>query len=253
MSVRSKHTRGDTEYFSYYNGEFDLMKNQHKGVFPMFNTGIVLFFTIAVVFVFIFVNIGFSVNDSQKDVVQDAYDEVREQLEISGKISAAANSSLDKITVTGIPIRSSSGGAVNLNPQSTEIFFNLIRKSNVLAEHENIYSGRLMDRTFNSLKEAVEEAKNQGIIENNPFVDKQKPTKTESFVYWVLNQNFDHFVDDEELAVIAIIYSETERPASGDDLFIEVNVPEGFVLRTNQKVPNISNEVLNFGGILIES
>lgn len=229
------------------------MKNQHKGVFPMFNTGIVLFFTIAIVFVFIFVNIGFSVNDSQKVVVEDAYDEVREQLEISGKISAVADVGLDKITVTAIPIRSSSGGSVNLNPQTTEIAFNLIKKSNLIADHENIYAGRLADRTFNSLKEAIEEAKNQGIIENNPFVDKQKPIKTQSFVYWVLNQNFDHFVDDEELAVIAIIYSETERPSSEDDLFIEVNVPEGFVLRIDQKMPHISNEVLNFGGIINES
>lgn len=229
------------------------MKNHHRGVFPMFNTGVVLFFAIAIVFVFIFVNIGFSVNDSQKDVVEDAYDEVREQLEISGKISAVADVGMDKIIITAIPVRSSSGGVVNLNPQTTEISFNLIKQSNVIAEHENIYSGKLVDRTFNSLKEAIEEAKNQGIIENNPFVDIQKPMKTESFVYWVLNQNFDHFVDDEELAVIAIIYSEAERPSSGNDLFIEVNVPEGFVLRINQKVPDISNEVLNFGGIINES
>lgn len=226
------------------------MKNNHREVFPMFNTGIVLFFLIAIVFVVIFVNIGFSVNDAQKDVVEDAYDEVREQLEVSGKISAVADAGLEKISITAIPVRSSSGNSVNLNPQTTEISFNLIKKSNVIADHENIYAGRLIDRTFNSLKEAVEEAKNQGIIENDPFVDEQKPMKTASFVYWILNQNFDHFVDDEELAVIAIVYSETERPSSGDDLFIEVNVPEGFVLRIDQKVPNISNEVLNFGGII---
>ena len=68
------------------------MRNQHRGVIPMYNIGIASFFTIAVVFVIIFVNIGFSVNDSQKNVVDDAYDEVREQLEVSGKISAASKS-----------------------------------------------------------------------------------------------------------------------------------------------------------------
>ena len=74
--------------------------------------------------------------------------------------------------------------------------------------------------------------------------------KTTAFVYWILNQNFDHFVDDGELAVIAVVYAESERPASGDKLFIEANIPEGFVLRIDQDIPNISNEVLNFGGTL---
>ncbi len=229
------------------------MKNQHRGVFPMYNTGIAAFFVISVVFVIIFVNIGFSITDTDKAVVEDAYDEVREQLEVSGKISAAADVTSDKIMITAIPVRVSTGGLVNLNPQTTQIAYNLIQQSKLTVDYENIYADRLANRTFNSLKDAVKEAKNQGIIENDPFVDKQKPTETIAFVYWVLNQNFDHFVDDGELAVIAIIYSENDRPSTGDKLFIEVNVPEGFVLRIDQEVPNISNEALNFGGILNES
>lgn len=226
------------------------IQNHRKGIIPMYNTGIAVFFTIAVIFVIIFVNIGFSVNDSQKDVVEDAYDEVREQLEISGKISAVADVTSNKIMITAIPVRVAGGGVVNLNPNSSEIAYSLIQQSNLIAKHENIYVDRLASKTYNSLKDAVEEAKNQGLIEFNPFIDKQKPTKTTAFVYWVLNQNFDHFIDDKELAVIAIIYSETERPSTGDNLFIEVNVPEGFVLRVDQEIPSISNEVLNFGKIL---
>ena len=65
--------------------------------------------------------------------------------------------------------------------------------------------------------------------------------------------NHESLFDDRELAVIAIVYSGTERPSSGDNLFIEVNVPEGFILRIEQQVPDISNEVLNFGGILNDS
>ena len=219
----------------------------------MYNTGIVAFFTIAIAFVIIFVNIGFAVNDSEKLVVEDAYDEVRDQLEVSGKISAAADVTSDKLMITAIPVRVATGGTVNLNPQSAEILYNLIQHDDIVVDYENIYADRLADKTHNSIKDAVEDAKNQGIIEHNPFTDEQKPTKTTAFVYWVLNQNFDHFVDDGELAVIAIIYAETDRPSSGDQLFIEVNVPEGFVLRINQEVPNISNEALNFGGILKES
>ena len=40
------------------------MKNQHRGVFPMYNTDIVSFFTIAIEFVILFVNIGLAINDS---------------------------------------------------------------------------------------------------------------------------------------------------------------------------------------------
>jgi len=228
------------------------MKKQHRGVFPMYHTGIAAFFTISVVFVIIFVNIGLAINETDKAVVQDAYDEVREQLEVSGKISAVADVASDKIMITGIPVRVANGGVVNLNPQTTEISYNLIKQSYLIVDYENIYVDRLVDKTFNSLKDAIEEAQNQGIIENNPFVNEQKPTRTTAFVYWVLNQNFDHFVDDGELAVIAIIYSENERPSTGDKLFIEVNVPEGFVLRIDQEVPDISNEALNFGGIIKE-
>ena len=140
-----------------------------------------------------------------------------------------------------------------MNPQTTQIFYNSALEPNTIINYDNIYAGRLYDKTFNSLRDAVDEAKIKGIIDNNPFVDEQKPTSTTGFVYWVINQNFDHFIDDRELAVIVIVYAGTDRPSSGDNLFIEVNVPEGFVLRIEQQVPDISNEFLNFGGILNDS
>ena len=228
------------------------MKN-HRGLFPLYNTGIATFFVIALVIVVILVNIGFAITETDKQVVEKAYDEVRDQLEISGKISAAADVKSDEIMVTAIPVRVATGGTVNMNPQTARISFDLALERNPIANYENIYADRLSDKTFNSLRDAIDEAKIKGIIDNNPFVDKQKPTTTTAFVYWVINQNFDHFIDDRELAVITIVYAETDRPSSGDNLFIEVNVPEGFVLRIEQQVPDISNEALNFGGILNDS
>lgn len=229
------------------------MKNQNRGVIPFYNLGIVAFFTVGIVFVIILVNVGFGINNAQKLVVEDAYDEVREQLEVSGKISAVADLETNQIKITAIPVRVANGGIVNLNPETAKIAYNLMHYSDVIVNYENIYVDRLVDRTFNSVKDAFKEAKNQGIIDINPFVDVEKPISTTAFVYWVLNQNFDHFVDDGELAVIAVMYSKEDMPSSGDKLFLEVNVPEGYVLRIDQEVPDISNEVLNFGGILIES
>ena len=226
---------------------------KHKVLIPLYDKGIVAFVVVAAIFIIIIVNIGFSVSDTQKQAVEFAYDEVRDQLEISGKISAAADVGSNEIMVTAIPVRVATGGIVNMNPQTTQISYNSILKHNTMVNYENIYADRLSDKTFNSLRDAVDEAKTKGIIANNPFVDKQKPTSTTAFVYWVINQNFDHFIDDRELAVIVIVYAGTDRPSSGDNLFIEVNVPEGFVLRIEQQVPDISNEFLNFGGILNDS
>ncbi len=226
---------------------------KHKVLIPLYDKGIVAFVVVAAIFIIIIVNIGFSVSNTQKQAVEYAFDEVRDQLEISGRISAAADVISDEIMITAIPVRVATGGIVNMNPQTTQISYNSILKHNTMVNYENIYADRLSDKTFNSLREAVDEAKTKGIIANNPFVDKQKPTSTTAFVYWVINQNFDHFIDDRELAVIVIVYAGTDRPSSGDNLFIEVNVPEGFVLRIEQQVPDISNEFLNFGGILNDS
>jgi len=226
---------------------------KHKVLFPLYDKGIASFVVVAAVFIIIIVNIGFSILDTEKQAVEYAYDEVRDQHEISGRIYAAADVNSDEIMITAIPVRVSTGGTVNMNPQTTQISYNSVLKHNTIVSYENIYADRLSDKTFNSLRDAVDEAKIKGIIDKNPFVDKQKPTSTSAFVYWVINQNFDHFIDDRELAVIAIVYAGTDRPSSGNNLFIEVNVPEGFVLRIEQQVPDISDEVLNFGGILNDS
>ncbi len=226
---------------------------KHKVVLPLYDRGIAAFVIVAAIFIIIIVNIGFSVSDTQKQAVEYAYDEVRDQLEISGKISAAADVNSGKITVTAIPVRVSTGGIVNMNPQSAQISYNSGLERNTIDKYENIYADRLSDKTFNSLRDAVDEAKIKGIIDYNPFVDEQKPTSNTAFIYWVINHNFDHFIDDGELAVIVIVYAGMDRPSSGDNLFIEVNVPEGFVLRIDQQVPDISNEFLNFGGILNDS
>jgi flagellin FlaB len=109
------------------------------------------------------------------------------------------------------------------------------------------------DKTYDSLRDAVEDAKNKGLIDNNPYVDEQKPTSTTAFVYWIINQNFDNYIDNNELAVLAIVYADRDRPSSGEQLFIQANVPEGYILKIEQDVPNISSEIINFGGIINES
>lgn len=226
------------------------MKNCHKGLISLYGSGITAFFTIAVIMVIIFVYIGFEVNDAQKLVVKEAVDEIDERFVIAGKISAIADVASDEILATATPVRTASDGSVNIDPQILTISYELIQIKNQIIKYENIYSGFLGGKSYNSLEEASEDAKNNGLIEINPYDDEQKPTTTKAFFYWIINQNFDNYVDNNELAVLAIVYADKDRPSTGEQLFIQADVPAGYVLRIDQDIPSISSETVNFGGIV---
>jgi flagellin FlaB len=226
------------------------MKNHHRGLVSAYTVGMVLFFSIALVLVVIYSNIGFQVNITQKKVVEKAVEQVDDHLIVAGKISAAADVSLNDLIATATPVKTVSDGPVHVDPKRMTVSYELVQLENYTINYENIYGGSIPDLSYNSLRDAVADAKNRGIINVNPFVDEQKPDTTTAFVYWIVNQNFDNFVDNDELAVFAIVYADRDRPSSGEQLFIQANVPEGYVLRIEQDVPNISDDVLNFGGII---
>jgi len=226
------------------------MKNWHRGLISLFGTGITAFFVIAVLMVIIFVNIGFEVNKAQKLVVEEAVDELDERFVIAGKISAMADVSSDEILATATPVRTASDGSVNVDSKILTISYELIQIKNQIIKYENIYSGFLGEKAYNSLEEAAADAKNNGLIDINPYNDEQKPTTTKAFFYWIINQNFDNYVDNNELAVLAIVYADKDRPSTGEQLFIQADVPAGYVLQIDQDVPSISSETLDFGGIV---
>ncbi len=126
----------------------------------------------------------------------------------------------------------------------------MIQIQNRIIKYENIYTGFLKEKSYNSLKDAAVDAKNTGLIEINPYVGEQKAKTTQAIFYWIINQNFDNYVDNDELAVLAIIYADMDRPSSGEQLFIQADVPAGYVLQIDQDVPNVSSETLDFGGII---
>jgi flagellin FlaB len=230
--------------------KFKKLHSYHRGLFSVYNIGMTLFFIIALVLVVIYSNIGFQVNQTQKEVVEKAVDQVDDHFVVAGKISAAANVSSNKLIATATPVKPVSDGPIHVDPKRMTVSYKLVQLENYVINYENIYGGAIPDKSYNSLREAVADAKNLGIINVNPFVDQQKPDTTTAFVYWIVNQNFDNFVDNDELAVFAIVYADKDRPSSGEQLFIQADVPEGYVLRIEQDVPNISGDVLNFGGVV---
>ena len=133
--------------------------SNHRGLFSLYSLGIAGFFSIAIVLVIIIINVGFMVSDSQKQVVISALEEVDEHLIIVGKISGISDGNANKLTTTAIPVRTVSNGAVDVDPEILDVFFKLDKFHNNTIIHENIYMGNLNNYTFNSISDALVEAK----------------------------------------------------------------------------------------------
>jgi flagellin FlaB len=222
----------------------------HHALFTLFNLANLAFFTIGLVFVYILINIGFSVTDSEKKVVIETMEKIDEHLVIAGNIVANADVYSNELKITATPVKTASSGAVNIDPQEVEISYKLIQGKNYTISYDNIYVGSLNNTSFNTVQNAVEFAKNSGLVEINPFVDNEKPTSTKAFVYWIVNQNFDQRIDSDELAVLTIIYADQDRPSTAEDLVVQMNVKDGYIFKLEREIPNISSSVINFGGMV---
>lgn len=225
-----------------------ILSNSHRGIFSLFAIGMAAFFAVGLVVVFILINVGFNIINTEKEVVVGVVSEEDRHLMIAGKISGTANIQSNEVTITALPIRTASAGSVDVDPQNIDIFFELIQSQNNTITYDDIHVGNLYNKTYFSLTDAMVDAKEEGLIELNPIVDEQKPTTTTAFIYWVINLDFDQWVDYDELAVITIIYADSDRPSTGDHLLIQANKPDGYILKIERQMPNISNTVMNFGG-----
>lgn len=226
------------------------LPSAHRGLFSLYSLALVSFFSIAIVMAIIIINVGFLVSDSQKQVVISALEEVDEHLIIVGKITGTSDVNSNKLITIAIPVRTVSDGAINVDPKIVDVSFTVEKFHNNTISYENIFVGNLNNYTFNSVFDAVAEAKKQGLIDVNPHIDQQGPNKTSAFVYWVINNNFDQRIDENELASLTIVFAEKDRPSTGESMFIQANVKEGYILKFERVIPNITNSIMNFGGKL---
>ncbi len=229
------------------------LNGNHKGSISLVSLGFVAFFGSAIVLSVIIINAGFMVSDAEKQVVIKAMRQADQHLKIAGKITGITNVQSNEMIATSIPAKTASGGPVTVNPQFVEVAFQLNQFKNNQVFYNNIYSGNLNKSSENSLINALAEAKLQGIIDFDPNVDTQGPTNATAFVYWIINQNFDQNIDSNEFASLVIVYAEKDRPTTGELLFIQANLEEGYILKLNRVIPEISSSVINFGGKLKDS
>jgi len=60
--------------------------------------------------------------------------------------------------------------------------------------------------------------------------------------------NEDGILNEGELAVIAIVYANQDRPHTEEYLLVEGFSPEGRIFSMERNIPNISGDVIDFHG-----
>jgi flagellin FlaB len=212
------------------------------------NTALISFAVIAVSLTWTVMNSGLSSSEMVKDVVEDAVKHSANGLLVIGKMTGAADVTDSKVMVTATPVASTTSGLVNVNPHNIKVTYTIIKDGSHTITHDNIYVGTIQDTSFNSINDALIEAKKRGLIQVNPLVDSEKPDTTSAFMYWIINQDFDSNVQSNEIASLVVVYADKDRPSTGEYLRIDVVEERGILLTIERTVPNISSSILDLGG-----
>ena len=222
--------------------------HNHRGLSFWYNIGLVAFMGTAVSLAAMIMSSGFNSSDVTKEVLMEALHETRHGIEVQGKISGVADIANDEVLTTATPIEVATGGQVDLVVKRFHLSYQLIRVDSSQVTYENIHTGVLNKNSYNSNYDAMIDAKKEGLIEINPYVDEQKPTKTSAFVYWIINLNEDDVLDEGELAVIAIVYADQDRPHTEEYILVEGFSPEGKIFTMERYIPNISATIIDLHG-----
>lgn len=226
----------------------EISYGSHRGIALWHTVTLVSFMAIAIGLASVVMGSGFLSSEQTKEIVIEAVREAHYGLEVVGKISGMANVSDNKILTTSTPISSASDGFVVVSKDRLNLNYNLVKIQNYIISYDNIYTGSLPSKSYNDPSSAIADAKQEGLIEFDPYEDKTPPSVTSAFIYWILNLNFDEKIDEGELAVLTIIYAEKDRPSTDEHLKIEGMIPEGKVLTIERTIPHISHAIVDFGG-----
>lgn len=191
---------------------------------------------------------GFSSSEAVKDVLEKSVTKSSIALKVIGKMVGTAQVVENKITTTATPLAVTSETAVKLDPASLKVTYKVIKDASHVITQDNIYSGALIGKSYNSASEAIKAAKEQGLIKINPLTDTEKPDTTSAFFYWVINQDSDDSLQNNEIANLVIIYSDKDRPTTGEYMKVEVFDKQGVILELERTIPNISSSILDLGG-----
>lgn len=191
---------------------------------------------------------GFSSSEAVKDILEKSVTKSSIALKVIGKMVGTAQVSDSKVTATSTPLSVTSSSDVNLNPNAINVTYKIIKDASHMITYDDIYAGALIGKSYNSLNEAMSDAKKNGLIMINPLADGKKPDTTTAFFYWTINQNSDEYLQNNEIANLVIVYSDNDRPTTGEYMKVQVFDSQGVILELERTVPNVSSSILDLGG-----
>ena len=225
------------------------MRFQNRaGLLFWHNAALVTFAAVAIGMTWTVMNSGFSSSEVMKDVIEDAVTDSANAFQVVGSMTGTAQVAANEVMVTATPITTTINGIVDLDTSNIKIAYKIIKDASYTVTQENIYAGTLYGTSYNSVGSAIKAAKEQGLISTNPLVDEQKPQETVAFLYWIINLDGDEYLQNGEIMNLVIIYSEKDRPSTGEYLQIQATEKQGILLDIQRTVPNISTSILDFGG-----
>lgn len=220
---------------------------KHRGLTFWYNTALITFAVVAMSITWTVMNSGFASSDKVKEVVEEAVLDSANNLQVIGKVTGAADIHDATIKITSTPLTATTTGLVDLRTQNIKVTYKIVKAGSHEIIYDNIYSG-ILEGTHTSLKNALEAAKEKGLIKINPNADVERPDTTSAFLYFVINQNNDSFLGNDEIANLVVIYADRDRPTTGEFIKLQVVEREGLLLDMQRTIPNISGAVVDFGG-----
>lgn len=219
-----------------------------RGLVFWHNAALITFGLVAIGIMWTVMSAGFSSSEVMKDVIEDAVVDSSEALQVVGKMTGRGIPDANQVTVTATPLTTTANGIINTGTENISVTYRIIKDGSYTITQENIYAGSLYGKTYNSVGEALEEAKKQGLIRINPLTDTEKPDTTSAFFYWIIDTDGNKYMQSGEIVNMVIVYSDRDRPATGEYMKIEVSEPLGTLLSLERNVPNVSSSILDFGG-----
>ena len=219
----------------------------HRGLTFWYNTALVTFAAVALGITWSVMSAGFTSSDVMKEVVEEAVQDSSNNLQVIGKVIGSADVHDTTIKATSTPLTTTTTGIVDLRVENIRVIYKIIKAGSYEISYDNIYVG-MLNGDASSLSDALQKAKEQGLITINPNDEDQKPDTTSAFLYWVINQNNNDFLESNEIANLVVVYADRDRPATGEYIRLQMEESEGTLLDIERTIPNVSGSVVDLGG-----
>ncbi len=239
-------------------------RNSKRGILGIESAIVMIaFVVVAAALAFVVLNAGFGTTQKSKTTISEGLKSATGAVEVAGLVTGGGNPSTGKLLYYSIPIKLASGaGEVNLQETLTAVKY--FSKS---VNYDNIYVGTARDRnnsSYNDVKSMLKDVKTadcaydpsaDGDDDVTTIYDTDEdgnevfnaPDRTCAIIWWSNSIQHNDILDGGEVAVLTIVFKDSDQPGQLDILHSELIISGGSVLTVERTVPVITTSVVNLG------